>query len=134
MSIMKQLKQTGWIYFETLVDAIMERVFAVYSYPEPSPVLHRASASLAEKDCKCPPRAASVHERRPRAEPRRACAPRDAAPGCRDGTAAGHQVTEMTVALTSGDRYLSVSIEHLSARIEERARSAVSSLHPIQRP
>jgi hypothetical protein len=52
MSIMKQLKQTGWIYFETLVDAIMERVFDVYSYPEPSPLLHRASASLAEKDCK----------------------------------------------------------------------------------
>jgi hypothetical protein len=67
------------------------------------------------------------------AEPRRACAPRDAAPSCRRGTAAGHQAMEITAALTSGDRYLSHSREHLSARIEERARSAVSSLHPIQR-
>jgi hypothetical protein len=52
MSIMKQLKETGWFYFETLVDAIMERVFDVYCYPEPSPVPHRLSASLAERDCK----------------------------------------------------------------------------------
>jgi hypothetical protein len=54
MSIMKQLKHTGWFYFDTLVDAIMERVFDVYSYPEPSPVPHRASASLAKKNCESP--------------------------------------------------------------------------------
>jgi hypothetical protein len=52
MSIMKQLKQTGWFYFERLIDAIMGHVFDVYRYPEPSPVPHRASASVAEKDCK----------------------------------------------------------------------------------
>lgn len=47
------------------------------------------------------PRAAGAHERRPGAEPRRACAPRVAALGCRGGMAAGHQAMEITAALTS---------------------------------
>jgi len=33
MNIIKRLKRAAWLSFETLVDAIMERCFGVYSYP-----------------------------------------------------------------------------------------------------
>ena len=33
MNIIKRFKRAAWLSFETLVDAIMERCFGVYSYP-----------------------------------------------------------------------------------------------------